>query len=727
MIDTIFLRLLDPAPEEKGSALIRLVENLRVGSSAEDLDSVFVVATNDFSAVPKSPFAYWVGEDVPRIFRDFPQLEGNAGTVKQGLATADDFRFVRARWEVDVTRIGYSPTDARSGRGWLHFAKGGSYSPYYADIHLVVNWFGGGSEIKNRLHPETGRAKSNVWMLGGTERDYFFRPGLTWPRRTTKGFSLRQFPEGSVFGDKGPVIAPAHPGTLATLLALGNSRLARDLIHTQMAAGSYEVGVIQRLPVPHSLPEGDPAGILTVVGLVRLMVARDETTHDFRSAALVCQFRSTLIGAIERIHVRDRERREQVAVKLERVERYVRRSYRRDEGLRRGLPRDSRQSDVDNQFAGVMDSTSRAAEHVANLLMWCLGVSFGRWDVRMARDQSLIPEFQGPFDRLPQVAPGGLVGPDALPATRNRIASEAWLRARPNVISLPEPGSFEGPDHIAAADYPVQVAWDGVLVDDPGHRRDIVDRVRQVLRFVYGADRARTIEDEALEILRDGRTRPASLRAWFRNQRAGGLGLSFFDFHIRRYSKSRRKAPIYWQLCKGSGRRQSRYGVWLYCHRLTDDTLWTVLNDYVGPRREREERKAEELKRGIEGAPTSEVRGLESEREEAISVLREIESFEGELRRVAEGGWAPELDDGVMVNLASLYAIVPWQEPEKVWTKLERGDYDWAHLALRYWPERVREKCQTDRSLAIAHSREKDFDTGGCGGPPRLPRKLMER
>ena len=76
--------------------------------------------------------------------------------------------------------------------------------------------------------------------------------------------------------------------------------------------------------------------------------------------------------------------------------------------------------------------------HGANLLMWCVGVAFGRWDVRMARDQSLIPELQGPFDRLPQVAPGGLVGPDALPATRKRIASEAWLRARADVISLPE-------------------------------------------------------------------------------------------------------------------------------------------------------------------------------------------------------------------------------------------------------------------------------------------------
>jgi hypothetical protein len=37
---------------------------------------------------------------------------------------------------------------------------------------------------------------------------------------------------------------------------------------------------------------------------------------------------------------------------------------------------------------------------------------------------------------------------------------------------------------------------------------------------------------------------------------------------------------------------------------------------------------------------------------------------------------------------------------------LERGDYDWARLAYTLWPERVREKCRSDKSLAIAHGLE---------------------
>jgi hypothetical protein len=30
----------------------------------------------------------------------------------------------------------------------------------------------------------------------------------------------------------------------------------------------------------------------------------------------------------------------------------------------------------------------------------------------------------------------------------------------------------------------------------------------------------------------------------------------------------------------------------------------------------------------------------------------------------------------------------------------------WAHLAYSIWPKRVREKCKTDRSIAIAHGLE---------------------
>jgi len=58
-----------------------------------------------------------------------------------------------------------------------------------------------------------------------------------------------------------------------------------------------------------------------------------------------------------------------------------------------------------------------------------------------------------------------------------------------------------------------------------------------------------------------------------------------------------------------------------------------------------------------------------------------------------------------------LWEIIPiWKaEPKKHWQKLEAGDYDWSHIAMQYWPERVREKCSTNKSYAIAHGHEDWF------------------
>jgi hypothetical protein len=68
-----------------------------------------------------------------------------------------------------------------------------------------------------------------------------------------------------------------------------------------------------------------------------------------------------------------------------------------------------------------------------------------------------------------------------------------------------------------------------------------------------------------------------------------------------------------------------------------------------------------------------------------------------------------DLDDGVMINSAALWPLLEsqWKEPKKWWKELAtaqgRKDYDWSHLATRYFPSRVEKKCHEDPSLAVAH------------------------
>lgn len=57
--------------------------------------------------------------------------------------------------------------------------------------------------------------------------------------------------------------------------------------------------------------------------------------------------------------------------------------------------------------------------------------------------------------------------------------------------------------------------------------------------------------------------------------------------------------------------------------------------------------------------------------------------------------------------LHKLFRHPKWRKStEDCWKKLEKGDYDWAHMAYSIWPERVKQKCKKDLSMAIAHGLE---------------------
>jgi len=86
-------------------------------------------------------------------------------------------------------------------------------------------------------------------------------------------------------------------------------------------------------------------------------------------------------------------------------------------------------------------------------------------------------------------------------------------------------------------------------VDDDGASLDLVHRALEILERVVGKEHIEASAQELEQML------GSDLRTWFRS--------SFFERHLKRYSKSRRKAPIYWQL----GTPTASYSVWLYYQR----------------------------------------------------------------------------------------------------------------------------------------------------------------
>jgi len=308
---------------------------------------------------------------------------------------------------------------------------------------------------------------------------------------------------------------------------------------------------------------------------------------------------------------------------------------------------------------------------VSELFDYVFGCAFGRWDIRYATGERQSPDLPDPFDPLPICPPGMLQ----------------------NVVGLPA----ESKD--VPADYPLPITWSGILVDDANHPEDIIGRVREAIRVIWG-DRADDIETEACEIL-DVRAKPKenldALRIYLRDPNR------FFKSLLARYSKSRRKAPIYWPLSTDSG----SYTLWIYYHRLDSQTLYTCVSEFIDPKREVLGRDLEVLGRRIgTGGSTEERQQLD----ELTTFLTELKTLRDRLLEVAGLPYRPNLNDGVQITAAPLWKCFrhsPWQKVLKdTWKELEKGKYNWAHLALPIWPGGVVPLCAKDRSLAIAHGLE---------------------
>jgi len=212
------------AAGENDERHIELIKSL--GNSNPDVR--IEVGLSDFRVIESSPLAYDKLGLLGHLFRDYPSLDPSTASAVQGLATADDSRFVRCWWETQNSK-------------WIAFAKGGDFSRFYSDIYLKVDW------------KDTGAAIRSFQKAFIRNEDRYFNFGLTWPRRTQRGFSVRILPSGCIFGDKGPAIFPISASNAFSLLGILNSRLSELSLQSLISFGSWEVGAVKRLPIPSHL------------------------------------------------------------------------------------------------------------------------------------------------------------------------------------------------------------------------------------------------------------------------------------------------------------------------------------------------------------------------------------------------------------------------------------------------------------------------------------------
>lgn len=612
-----FFRLLNE--NDKAQALHSASQRLRKGE--RDIRH-FEVSPDSFGAIPGEPFAYWVSDNVRNLFKTKNVSEYS---FKQGIATADDFRFLKSWWEVFL-----------HGDRYLPIAKGGPYSPWYQDLDLVVEWNNDGEQI--RSFPKS--RPQNI--------QYFRKPGITWPFRTQKGLNTRVLPAGSAFTIQGmgAFHELASPQETLLLLGLTNSTPFKQLLLISVGFFAFQTGAMASVPIP-SITEIQREQLISLAArswkLRRIIDSMDETSHAF----LLPKYLARRSGVPEV---------NELISELDTIQANVNDLVFSLYGLT-----DSDKTELLNYKAALEEASDSEGEDLDSadvvdladdgdfITSWAVGVVFGRFDWRLATSERAAPAEPEPFDPLPVKSPGML--PDGAE-------------------------SFH--------------ANEGILVDDPGHPHDLARLVEEVLARVEAPV-------------------PEDVRRW--------LQRDFFAFHLQRYSKSRRKAPIYWPMSTTSG----SYTLWVYYSSLTSQTLYTAINDFVDPNLKQVGAAVTALRN--KGAART--RDDEKQFEALQAFELELSELRDTLLKLAPT-YKPNHDDGVQINAAPLWSLFrhkPWQKVLKdTWANLEKGDYDWTHLAMNYWPERVREKCKTDKSLAIAHGLEELYEE-----PEAKPKKTRKK
>ena len=628
--------------------------------------NVYRVARRRFDAIPGSPWVYWVSDSLRGLFETLPKL-GDVAQPRQGLATADNGRFLRYWWEVGHRRIAFScrtREEAQSrGKRWFPCMKGGEHCKWYGNLEYVVNWARDGEEIRN-FYSSNGRLKSRPQNL-----PYYFREGITWSLISSGRPSFRYMPPGWIITHKGPgIFLQARVKLLQTLGTL-NSTPAQGLLTCISPNLGYEIGQVAALPWPKI---SDP----TVSGYVgrnilisRIRYSLDESSLDFSAPPMWSSGINHLTAATKDLASFEAD--------LDKALYQVYRIQETDEAsLNIDMPaewtsEEDEPSTVGGNAATVREELMSREALSAAWVSHAIGVLLGRFRPGVAG------ELGSAVYRPSDFAMGSLPEPD----------EEEFNE----LVGPPDRFAYidaEGGRHVFSAE--VEQALrdlavpDGITVLDEGHPRDLPALVEKALTLMWG-------EESAREIIAAG---------------AGGDLRKFLerDYFTKWHLKWYRKRPVYWPL--QSAKRN--YGFVIFHEKIEGDTLYVLQREYLDQKLKGLRLEMQDLRGQMDGLSGRARKLVEKDLDRATQLLDEVTEFGAAIERIAGGGYRPKpnwIDDGVILRLAPLWELIPiWKtEPRKYWEGLQKGDYDWSHIAMNYWAERVKEKCKTDKSLAIAH------------------------
>lgn len=224
--------------DEKENAFLEIIK----GSDQKDL---YQVGQSNFDKIPNSPIAYWASQN---LFKDFEKGTplGQLVDAKQGLATADNKRFLRQWFEVQINHISFNSHNIeesiKSNKKWFPLNKGGAYRKWYGNYDYVVNWKNNGYEIRH-FTDNKGKLRSRP-----QNTDFYFKEAVTWSKIISNKLSFRYRISGSIHETAGNEFFCKNHIILMYLISLLNTKVIQYISHILNPTLNSQIGDLANLP-----------------------------------------------------------------------------------------------------------------------------------------------------------------------------------------------------------------------------------------------------------------------------------------------------------------------------------------------------------------------------------------------------------------------------------------------------------------------------------------------
>ena len=116
-----------------------------------------------FSGIPRTEYIYWVSDALFHAFTHYKKVR-DYFTVRNGLTTGDNNRFLRLWFEIRKENI---------GRKWFPCNKGGTFRRWYGNKDYLIDWENNGFALKNFTDIKTGKLRSTLRNI-----DFNFLPSV---------------------------------------------------------------------------------------------------------------------------------------------------------------------------------------------------------------------------------------------------------------------------------------------------------------------------------------------------------------------------------------------------------------------------------------------------------------------------------------------------------------------------------------------------------------------